>query len=1782
MDIKRDASDKHKGVKLQKLRAIKLGLDTIISNPKAQFHLAIESDGDVFIYSGNRKFIEENKNYDSKNFSFFSKQILNTLVYFLDYWLKDTVNKSSNIVFSFYSTNSISKEYNTDRIKSLGIEELPSAPILSLLMSKEWNNENKIIDICRKIILSEYEEQYKGKNNHYFEIEKFTDEDWVKFFSQIIWNFGMPNNGDLRDELKESIGRYGELKNINVKGKELFIEAMLRQSLEDKQDETDIIHRYLTDESLELICYKIINQPIDKNLYRHIDYDYTGFVENINIFTSSFLEDKYFSISYKKSFPSFLQRKVKKHSPEIKIETSHLQETDPNNLIKDVIVEDINSFIDDLKPTFLFGEIGSGKSSIVAQYAIEENKAGNLCILIPANSVKGSINVDFQTLFKCVNSFVNNNVSNKEPYFDFEFILYNRPITLVFDGIDELTGQEARYLLKHLEKINRDYSDLKIIATGRPVELQSIVRFNDWNCLTTIDLTELEVLNVLINEAIVEGLSTDEAAKDSAKRMEFLKSRSELSLLAKTPLVVCLLRDFLVENLEEETLGTLMYKILLKRLKWDEIDLKTIYSNFFEEFPQEFQREKIISIIAEEIFNSDNKNIGEIKLSQIITDNIQNTDKKNQIVAEATLFYKNLFLQLNDKNYSFVSQPLLEIAYGVRLSESINTNSFSLDINDNTWRPFSFAISINRLKGHISEATKKVILETLDTLLIYESNIPIAAIIVTESKDSDLAMHFISKMDTLDFRPIRTWSNNIFWGEPDSYSPYTIAETINLAGDLGLNWFFEEYLNPKHPLLHIESQVKAILGNLLFIKHFELEENYKEKLLEFAKYHLEVRTLCCVYIVPIVSLIAPQEIELEKRCIMFLQLLPLRLYNRKCKELLDSEIQQGNKNQIINAIEIIVSKDGNKNDEVLNLWLDLKDISQEELNQTILDEIIKRIAEGNELLYKRLTNKHLNEVNFLNYLRYCTLNNTRTSKYAAIILYSKFNERNLYLIARPLITKSKYFTDRNKIEITILDDLLKESPKKSFDFLSSCIPHRTIKGREAVIEAYIYYSNRVLNLCDGIFKNDFFYTINHLPDYPILVRYPEIRNSYKELLTSKPQYREYLIEASQHIDFRLRSNANSILLACFPENSNIELENIIYSAASKSTDNIEWLRFCMKLNYSENTLSYIKSKLEDFPELSRVFALIILYHQGVVLSYEEVDYLANGLLGDGYFFDSGDVFNPQNDLKRLVQQPEFYSKFIEVLNSGDLSKAKRAASILISYHYEKLSKKELGKAYVYECEYWERSVYDFDKYRKKLFEDLDFLDGFNEANKILEESKIEGSLSLYKKVVIDGKNEWLKFIKQLTYSERFFDNHKLELFYFWLLGLRKKNSGIIGKIGDEVIEFLSYPAIEENNGFNRHYAYYGLIASEFSGKEIDLENVLLNYKCTDDLQVSFLSRLGYVPENFMREDSKQYFELFSSNTTTTISKIEQNQIEKLFLGGEVIPKITPNYIESILLFDIYSIQELTDISEKGGLASIISSLVLFCKNKNIDFKVILNAINKTGWYFYRDSLKSTFSQALFIIKEEMIKSDDSKELFAEELKKSIIENQNERSNSIIENFEELFSLNVDIEIQHLKILFDEILQTPYRLKLSLIASIFHYTITNLAEEDYGEVSIEIEKNTKGLINYNPLKGFDEDVIPILWMFSLISLYIDKEVRDYSSIAFFKGLETIFITKSDRYYTNRNNEKVRINGRELLLYSNNIYQRIPSHIFQELIANGAKSASPEIKNLCLLLKGFVKL
>ncbi|MEM8522961.1 hypothetical protein [Flavobacterium sp. PL12] len=707
---------------------------------------------------------------------------------------------------------------------------------------------------------------------------------------------------------------------------------------------------------------------------------------------------------------------------------------------------------------------------------------------------------------------------------------------------------------------------------------------------------------------------------------------------------------------------------------------------------------------------------------------------------------------------------------------------------------------------------------------------------------------------------------------------------------------------------------------------------------------------------------------------MLAELLQYRLYNSKSKELLLLEIKQGNKNYVLDALEIVISNQEGNNDETLFFWLNNCD-NFNEINITVLKKIIKNISNGKQKLYDKIISKFPKN-DLLAYLRYCVLNDNDISDSAAILLYSYFNERDFYLIVRPLLSKTQFYDIKHNDRKRILDDLILEDPSISLNLFLKFIPKRKT-NKDEIQEIYIYYFNKLLKNVDEIHKQQFLYVVSKLPEYPILSRYPEIRNSYKELVYSKPQYLDFLNEATEHLDFRLRFNANSILLSCFPENAKKELENIIFSASNRMFDRNEWFRFCIKLNYSTDVLNYLKSILSDLPTLSRYYALIILYQHNLLLSEDLLNELIEGLTGEGYFFDLGDPFKPQNDIKKIAQQKEFYPKLINILNSDNFDQASRAAGMLLNYHYEKLTHFEQGIAYVFECESWDRNLYTFDKYKKKLFENTDFLKGFDETNNKIKNIFAKTSLlKLYKDTIIDYQDLWLDFIKKLIYEEKFHDNHKIELFYRWLITLRKNAPDTTLKAGIAARELLTYPAIKDDVEFKSLYPYFQLIANEFDALDKkEIENTLLKYQCSDEIAVSFLSKLECIPENF-RPDYfiSSHIKIFSENKTKNILKKDKKDLEKIFFDTESIPNNISEYIESIILFGIYSKEELTVIEQKGNIACFVVSIVRFCRNEDISFKTILNAINEVGWPYYRNALTQSSRESLFIIKEKLLQS----------------------------------------------------------------------------------------------------------------------------------------------------------------------------------------------------------------
>ncbi|QWG56017.1 hypothetical protein EXW50_11530 [Bacillus mycoides] len=267
--INRDAGDKTKGFRLQRLRAISLLFDQMEKNDdRISVFASTEYLDDVYIKKvspdGMITYTEGDKNYDnSKKFSFMSREVTNSLIIFLDNWLN--CDMSDTLYYCFYTNIQYTYEKdNTPTIKKLGIE-LPEKPILDHLIAYEFNKE--VIECIKKRLLYEYEEQYKNKeeNGYLGVIKEFGYAKWVSFFSRISWQFGQYDEKELEVALIDKLEKRSFLTNIDVLGNEDLIINLLENKFGANEKFNDAMSKHVTSAHVENILLRIAKDIVKKD-----------------------------------------------------------------------------------------------------------------------------------------------------------------------------------------------------------------------------------------------------------------------------------------------------------------------------------------------------------------------------------------------------------------------------------------------------------------------------------------------------------------------------------------------------------------------------------------------------------------------------------------------------------------------------------------------------------------------------------------------------------------------------------------------------------------------------------------------------------------------------------------------------------------------------------------------------------------------------------------------------------------------------------------------------------------------------------------------------------------------------------------------------------------------------------------------------------------------------------------------------------------------------------------------------------------------------------------------------------------------------------------------------------------------------------------------------------------------------------------------------------------------------------------------------------------------------
>jgi hypothetical protein len=205
--ISREAGDKTKGFRFQKLRAAVRLLQRIGISPQSQCYCAMEFVEDSAIFSGRDPVaVEENKQY-SAGLSFNSDTVKNSIVAFLD--ADATFGYSQGLRFGFYASATIADErlpIAPDRNDASGRSTRSYQLLRNLASGVALSDEEA--SIAKDLIEVEYRSQYPARDGmapRTPPVATWTAKEFRSFLEKIDWTFTLQDNDDIEKEALELV-----------------------------------------------------------------------------------------------------------------------------------------------------------------------------------------------------------------------------------------------------------------------------------------------------------------------------------------------------------------------------------------------------------------------------------------------------------------------------------------------------------------------------------------------------------------------------------------------------------------------------------------------------------------------------------------------------------------------------------------------------------------------------------------------------------------------------------------------------------------------------------------------------------------------------------------------------------------------------------------------------------------------------------------------------------------------------------------------------------------------------------------------------------------------------------------------------------------------------------------------------------------------------------------------------------------------------------------------------------------------------------------------------------------------------------------------------------------------------------------------------------------------------------------------------------------------------------------------------------------------------------------
>jgi hypothetical protein len=512
-----------------------------------------------------------------------------------------------------------------------------------------------------------------------------------------------------------------------------------------------------------------------------------------------------------------------------------------------------------------------------------------------------------------------------------------------------------------------------------------------------------------------------------------------------------------------------------------------------------------------------------------------------------------------------------------------------------------------------------------------------------------------------------------------------------------------------------------------------------------------------------------------------------------------------------------------------------------------------------------------------------------------------------------------------------------------------------------------------------------------------------------------PQYERFraaLHDALNDAEPEIRHGAAMVLITSDPEMEGQALEIVVRFKSHRSHGSwFEWERYCLTLKFGTSVLSYLQSRLPFFSGPSRVFALAILFQNGVELDDAQFREFIEGALTTFYGSPISDSVSHSERIRKAL---------LEITDTGREEPARKAAELLLGQAKEQLDEEHHVRCRVL--------TLNGNEWRNPEFAvELERMRDYTEyAALVVQEAKQQVQrgfkCSLIDQIYAAQQNPSLW--EDIVWNEICTPSpvSRMGTQGQWILEFILKVPDSRQAVGKAARKFLFDKRILEGFNTDESSSWLALLAHE--GGELSQEELGKVVDRIDPIDkcafVPLVTRLGRAPSNsrprrhsYSALPQMSEFEQISPETATF-----ERFLEFARPGGQFHPNFC-SLIEQSLYNDPFSEEQLQALAKKGEHGTLVAIVLAFAYGRFPDpeWAIAVLGVKPPGVMQNEPCLRSILTRWENIL--FAAKADPTwRASYLEKLKEAIRQSQSHLS----EIASEMLSIEPSLSSEHLDIL----------------------------------------------------------------------------------------------------------------------------------------------------------------